>query len=180
MPERRLLIFDADGTLRRSTVAGQPCPNRDGEWELIPGVRERLHRVDWTDVAMGVASNQAGVALGYLTAVEARHLLFDMLRAIGPLPRYPDMRRVHVELCPHAPAAGCQCRKPEPGMILRVVAERNERDYQPRGAEPLLPHPDPVRLDEVLYVGDMESDRLAAERAGVEFQWARDFFGWPP
>lgn len=32
---KKLIIFDADGTLRRCTVPGQPCPNKDGEWELM-------------------------------------------------------------------------------------------------------------------------------------------------
>ena len=34
-----------------------------------------------------------------------------------------------------------------------------------------------VEREETLFVGDMESDRFAAENAGCDFQWARDFFG---
>lgn len=39
---KKLIIFDADGTLRRCTVPGQPCPNKADEWELMPGAKERL------------------------------------------------------------------------------------------------------------------------------------------
>jgi histidinol phosphatase-like enzyme len=55
----RLYVFDADGTLRRTTVPGLPCPNRPGEWELIPGVRERLARIGWGQggARFGVATN---------------------------------------------------------------------------------------------------------------------------
>ncbi len=33
-----------------------------------------------------------------------------------------------------------------------------------------------VNPEETLFVGDMESDRQAAENAGCDFVWARDFF----
>jgi histidinol phosphatase-like enzyme len=71
----KLYIFDADGTLRGCTVPGQPCPNRPGEWELLPGVRERLARIGWDERAgphFAVATNQGGVGLGYFTEREAR------------------------------------------------------------------------------------------------------------
>ena len=118
----RLIIFDADGTLRRCTVPGQPCPNRPGEWELIPGVRECLARLDWGQTCVAIASNQAGVALGYLTAQDA----IDMLHATGQaafgawLPG--GIATAHVRICPHRPADGCQCRKPAPGMVLDIMA----------------------------------------------------------
>lgn len=156
----RLIIFDADGTLRRCTVPGQPCPNRPGEWELIPGVRECLARLDWGQTCVAIASNQAGVALGYLTAQDA----IDMLHATGQaafgawLPG--GIATAHVRICPHRPADGCQCRKPAPGMVLDIMAH-----YR-------------VAPAETLYVGDMDSDRECAARAGVDFRWAADFFGW--
>jgi FMN phosphatase YigB (HAD superfamily) len=35
-----------------------------------------------------------------------------------------------------------------------------------------------LQTSDVLYVGDMASDREAAERAGIDFCFAGDFFGW--
>lgn len=32
--------------------------------------------------------------------------------------------------------------------------------------------------EETLFVGDAETDRLAAEAAGISFQYAEEFFGW--
>ena len=61
----KLYIFDADGTLRRTTVEGLPCPNKPGDWELMPGVRGRLAEIaraaSGGGVHFGVASNQGGV-----------------------------------------------------------------------------------------------------------------------
>lgn len=158
--EYRLIIFDADGTLRYCTVPGQPCPNRDGEWELYPGVAEKLSEFRWVPpgdgpgTGYGIASNQGGVGVGYFSGETARGLLEDTVqRAFGFSPAQGT-----VEICPHAPRSGCDCRKPAPGMLVRLM------DLY--GVEP----------SEVLFVGDREADRGAAENAGCDFQWAKDFF----
>ena len=155
----RLYVFDADGTLRRSTVPGLPCPNKPGEWELIPGVRERLARIDWGGggARFGVATNQGGVGLGYLTLGAARGLVEEMVVAAFGVPAPPGS----IEICPHAPHWGCACRKPEPGMLLRLM-----RRFR---AAP----------EETLFVGDMDRDEGAARAAGTRFMWAHEFFGWP-
>ncbi|MET0646752.1 MAG: HAD-IIIA family hydrolase [Pyrinomonadaceae bacterium] len=153
----RLYIFDADGTLRRTTVEGLPCPNRPGEWEIIPGVRERLSQIRWGDsgARFGVASNQGGVGLGYLSFAAARGLLEDMVVEAFGVTKPPHGS---VELCPHAPHLGCPCRKPKPEMLRRLM-----RRF---GAAP----------HETLFVGDMDKDEGAARAAGTRFMWAHEFF----
>jgi D-glycero-D-manno-heptose 1,7-bisphosphate phosphatase len=155
----RLYIFDADGTLRRTTVEGQPCPNKPGDWELIPGVRERLAAIRWGPggAQFGVATNQGGVGLGYLTFETARSMLVEMVEQAFGVPAPAGS----IEICPHAPHAGCPCRKPRPLMLLRLM------------------HRFGATQPETLFVGDMDRDEGAARRAGVRFMWARDFFGWP-
>ena len=155
----KLYVFDADGTLRGCTVAGQPCPNRAGEWELLPGVKERLARIGWDERAgphFAVATNQGGVGLGYFTAAEARRLVVDLVEAAFGRPAPSGS----IEICTHAPYAGCACRKPKGEMIRRLM-----RRF---GARP----------EETLYVGDMATDEEAARDAGCRFRWAREFFGW--
>ncbi len=154
-----LIIFDADGTLRRCTVPGQVCPNAPDQWELLPGVIETLATIDWGSpsrgrAGLGIASNQAGIARGYLTEELARMMLEDTVEAAA------GFRPVagSIELCPHGTREGCSCRKPEPGMLLRLM------DFW--GTPP----------EKTLFVGDMESDRGAAVNAGCDFLWAADFF----
>ena len=149
-----LIIFDADGTLRRCTVEGQPCPNQPDQWELMPSVKKVLAIYDWSKVAMGIASNQAGVALGYMSKEMAYQLLCDMVvEATGYFPPTGS-----IQLCPHRPDAGCACRKPGTLMLERLM---DFWDVSPK---------------QTWMVGDMESDKQAAERAGVAFIWAHEFF----
>lgn len=161
----RLLIFDVDGTLRRCTIPGQPCPNAPGEWELLPNVQATLQQYRFShapeDKRAMVVSNQGGVGLGYLTEAVCGRLLLDTIKAA-----FGYTHSIYFYLCPHAPTQGCVCRKPLPFLLHLACYEANET--QGPGEY--------IGLGETLYIGDMDSDRDAAERAGVTFCWAQDFF----
>src|SRR4029077_18546286 len=153
----KLLIFDADGTLRGCTRPGQMCPNKPGEWALLPKVQATLAQYEspCEERFTALVSNQGGVALGFLSWDSARDLLNDCGRQAFP-PRLAPL----IYFCAHAPNAGCHCRKPSPYLLLSAVADRQ------------------VRRADALYVGDQDSDLEAAERADIAFMWAADFFGW--
>ena len=51
-------------------------------------------------------------------------------------------------------------RKPKPGMLIELMDSL--------GFTPV----------DTLYIGDRDSDQQAAEAAGINFIWAKDFFGW--
>lgn len=159
--KHNLIIFDADGTLRYCTVAGQPCPNKSGEWELYPDVAKKLAGFKWagpgdnSGVGYGIASNQGGVGCGYFSAETAMQLLVETFtQAFGFSPAEGT-----VEMCPHIPHTGCSCRKPAPEMLNRLI-----RLY---GTDP----------EKVLFVGDRDADKDAAANAGCDFQWVDQFFG---
>src|SRR5919108_1867959 len=101
LPETvRLIIFDADGTLRRTTAKGKPCPHAPGEWELLPKVRSTLACLDRgrEPIHLGIASNQDPIAYGHLTEGMARRLLNGLLiEAVGRAPRAGA-----IQICPHA------------------------------------------------------------------------------
>jgi D-glycero-D-manno-heptose 1,7-bisphosphate phosphatase len=149
----RLIIFDADGTLRVTTVPGQPCPHGPGEWRLIDGVQDRLRELP-THVFLGVASNQDHVGYGWLSLEEAHALLVLMIRdATGrTLPSFA------VRCCPHRLEVNCDCRKPAPGMLREIMG-----GY---GVSPA----------ETLFVGDAECDKQAALRAGTHFSFSDEYF----
>ncbi len=152
-----LVIFDADDTLRETTVPGQPCPYRPDDWRLRPGVRPALRRLvrRRQGPKVGLASNQDRVGYGQLPLGDARRLLHDLARAaLGH-----ELPEEAVQLCPHTAEDRCRCRKPQAGMLERIM-----RYYG-------------VRPERTLFVGDAETDRETAARAGVGFVWAEEFFG---
>jgi D-glycero-D-manno-heptose 1,7-bisphosphate phosphatase len=149
----RLYIFDADGTLRTTTVPGQPCPRAGGEWRLLADVRDRIAALP-ADALFGAASNQDQVGYGHLDERTARALLRDLMReATGRV-----LGDAALQLCPHVLEVRCACRKPGIAMLERLLAF-----YR-------------VAPEAALFVGDAECDRQAAARAGVPFQWAHVFF----
>jgi D-glycero-D-manno-heptose 1,7-bisphosphate phosphatase len=151
----RLIIFDADGTLRRTLVPGQPCPHAADEWELLEGVRAYVSSLP-PDLHLGVASNQDHVGYGHLSYAEAHSLLSAaLLQASG---RTTDAAAIR--LCPHRLEVECSCRKPAPGMLLAIA--------QHYGVAP----------SESLFVGNEPVDELAAQNAGMPFVWAHEL--WPP
>jgi histidinol-phosphate phosphatase family protein len=155
-----LVIFDADDTLRETTVPGQPCPFAPNEWKLRPGVRRALQRFlrRRRPPYLGVASNQDRVGYGQLAFADAHRLLHDLARAAFGR-ELPDEA---VQLCPHTPEERCRCRKPEAGMLEQIM------------------HYYGVIPERTLFVGDAEADREAAARAGVAFATADAFFRHQP
>jgi D-glycero-D-manno-heptose 1,7-bisphosphate phosphatase len=151
----RLYVFDADGTLRSTLVDGQPCPHAPHEQALLPDVATRLRAIPWGSGGpyCAVASNQDHVGYGLLDG----HLCREMLRSLITQ-AVPGVEPL-VELCPHRIEEGCACRKPAPGMLLRLLGSTG------------------VKPEEALFVGDAPCDAEAAARAGMRFAWAWDFFG---
>lgn len=154
----RLLFLDRDGTLNRSL--GHRPPNRPEEVELLPGVAAKLHRYAARGWRIVIVSNQGGVAFGYQTEAQAHATHQAVLDA---LPVIVDASY----LCPHHPegtvpdyAIACPNRKPAPGAIHDAL---DRFRTQPQ---------------DCLFVGDLDSDRLAAETAEVPFAWASEFFDW--
>jgi histidinol-phosphate phosphatase family protein len=151
----RVLFLDRDGTLNHS-FDHRP-PNSPKEVELLAGVGNKLHHYASLGWRLVIVTNQGGVAFGYLTEWEVRATHQAVLDA---LPVEIDASY----LCPHHPegtiagyAVACPNRKPAPGAILQALARFG------------------ARAGDCLFVGDQDTDREAAEAAGVPFVWAQDF-----
>jgi D-glycero-D-manno-heptose 1,7-bisphosphate phosphatase len=137
---RPFVFLDRDGTLVHDTG----YVHRVEDYVLLPGAAEGLRRLQAAGFALAIITNQSGIGRGrYATSdFEAfqRHLVRDLAR-MGVVIE----RSYH---CPHRPDEGCGCRKPEPGLLLRARSEIG------------------AALERSWFVGDAESDVLAAHRAG--------------
>ena len=132
----RAVFLDKDGTL----VENLPYNVDPQRITLAPGAVESVTRLAGQGYRIIVVSNQPGVALGYFGQGDlagVRQRLEALLPALDGF-----------YYCPHAPDAGCDCRKPACGLLLRAAREHA------------------VDLAGSWMVGDILDDIEAGRRAG--------------
>lgn len=139
--DRRAVFLDRDGTILEDVgYLADPAGVA-----LLPGAIAALRALRRRGFLLVLVSNQSGIGRGLITAAEAdavhRQLVADLNRGGVVL---DDAR-----YCPHAPNAGCTCRKPRPGLILA-------------SAEALA-----IDLGASFLVGNSAADVGAGEAAGV-------------
>lgn len=148
-----LYIFDKDNTLIGS-YDGRPA-NTIAEQHLLPGVAEKCAELRAQGHKLAVASNQGGVAWGFITLNRANALVTHAASLVEA-----DGWRV----CPHHPkgcneyAVDCDCRKPKPGMLLSLMEQFK------------------TGPEDTVFIGDTETDRKTAEALNIRFAFAADFF----
>ena len=138
----RLVMIDRDGVINEDS--GEFIKSV-AEWRPIAGSLEAiasLHRAGWL---VTVVTNQSGVGRGLYdeaTLAQIHEHMRARVRAAGG-------ELAGVYYCPHLPDAGCECRKPKPGMFRAL-----ERDLG-------------VSVVGAPYIGDRMSDVEAAEAVGA-------------
>lgn len=132
-----LVLFDRDGTLIEN-VPGITDPDH-----VVPrpGAAEAVDRARRAGLRVGIATNQAAVGRGETTLEELERVNARVEELLGPFDTW--------QVCHHAPEAGCECRKPQPGMVTEACRQLG---VPPRAC---------------VLVGDTAGDVAAAEAAGA-------------
>jgi len=78
-----------------------------------------IRRINESGMKAVLITNQSGVERGYFDEA-AVHQVHDILRT--ELARH-GAKLDAIYFCPHRPDAGCECRKPNPGMLVRAQKE---------------------------------------------------------
>lgn len=131
------VLVDRDGTL----VDDVPY-NGDPELvEPLPTVPRALDRLRAAGMPVAVITNQSGVGRGLLRPDQVAAVNRRVEELLGPLHGW--------FVCPHVPEDGCDCRKPQPGLIAKAAADLGV---------------DPRRC---VVIGDIGSDVAAAVAAGA-------------
>lgn len=131
------VLFDRDGTL----VVDVPYNGDPARVVPMPTARAAVDAVRARGVAVGVVSNQSGVARGLLTREQVESVQRRVEEVLGPFGVWA--------VCPHGPDDGCGCRKPAPGLVLAACARLGV---------------DPTRA---VVIGDIAADLGAARAAGA-------------
>ena len=109
----KLVILDRDGVINENSDNYIKTPE---EWQPIPGSLKaiaKLHQAGWQIV---VASNQSAIGRNLIDLEALSQIHHKMNTALGELGARID----GVFFCPHAPDAGCRCRKPKPGLLKDI------------------------------------------------------------
>jgi len=131
------VLFDRDGTL----IDDVPFNGDPARVTPRPGAALGLAMLRAAGLRTAVASNQSGIAKGFITNDEATAVFGRLDRELGPFDA--------MAWCPHDEGDGCRCRKPAPGLIIDIATSL--------GVEP----------EQCVVVGDIARDIEAAHRAGA-------------
>lgn len=147
--KRNAVFIDKDGTL----IIDIPYNVEPEKIELCDGCLPGLKKLQDEGYLLVIVSNQSGIARGCfreeaLTAVE-----MQIKRMLAPAGIQLD----GFYYCPHHPdgiikpyAMECECRKPQPGMLVRAARKLN------------------IDLSSSWMIGDILNDIEAGNRAGCK------------
>jgi D-glycero-D-manno-heptose 1,7-bisphosphate phosphatase len=141
----RAAFLDRDGVINQRAPEGQYI-TRWEELHFLPGVPEAIALLNRSNFLVIVVSNQRCVASGLTTAGEVDSLHERMCHVLAE----KDARIDAVYYCPHELQPACDCRKPQPGMLLKAARAHE------------------INLPESWMIGDSDIDIEAGKNAGCK------------
>ena len=126
--------------------------NRNGyvkswkEFIFLPNALTALENLARSQFVIIVVTNQSPIGRGIISR-ETLEGMHNKMR--GKIARRGG-RIDDVYYCPHVPALGCDCRKPQPGMFFEAAEKHG------------------IDLSRSYFVGDAKSDMQAALNAGCD------------
>jgi D-glycero-D-manno-heptose 1,7-bisphosphate phosphatase len=139
---RKLVVLDRDGVINHESEQFVKSP---AEWIPINGSLDAIALLSQSGFIVAVASNQSGIGRKLIDRATLHAIHRKMRRAV----RLAGGSIDRIVYCPHLPDAGCDCRKPAPGLLKRLAKHYG------------------VSLQGVPVVGDSERDLAAARAVGA-------------
>jgi len=113
--------------------------------EFFPAALAALQSFSSSPYRIILVTNQSAVGRGLITLAQAERLNRRITAAV----KASGGRVDGTFMCPHAPQANCNCRKPRPGLLLQAAEALN------------------LDLSRSFMIGDALSDLQAGRAAGV-------------
>ncbi len=143
MNKFKLIILGRDGVINQDSDS---CIKSPEEWVAIPGSLEAIARLTRENYSVVIITNQPGISLGLLTINTLNRIHQKMLHELS---RFGGEISA-IFFCPDSEKGTSSCRKPAPGLFLKLAERLN------------------IDLQEVYAVGDSLSDLQAATRASAK------------
>ncbi|MGL4642443.1 D-glycero-beta-D-manno-heptose 1,7-bisphosphate 7-phosphatase [Cetobacterium sp.] len=146
---RKVIFLDRDGTINVEKSYLHKWEDFEFEKNVIDGLKE-LKKMGYEFI---VVTNQSGIARGYYSEDDLKALNNEMVKEL----KKHDIDILECYYCPHHPEKGldqykknCDCRKPNPGMLLEGIKKYN------------------VDIENSFMIGDKKSDLEAGKKAGLK------------
>jgi len=110
----KLVILDRDGVINEDSAL---FIKNAQEYIPIPGSIEAIARLGENGYTVAVATNQSGIARGLLTLQDLKAIHEKLHRLVTEA----GGKISEVAFCPHGPTDSCDCRKPKPGLMKRLM-----------------------------------------------------------
>jgi D-glycero-D-manno-heptose 1,7-bisphosphate phosphatase len=137
----KVAFLDRDGVINKDTG----YTYKIDDFEFVDGCIEALRIFHEKNYKIILVTNQSGIGRGFYSEGEYKKLtdwycdqLLDQ-----------DITITDVFHCPHSPESLCDCRKPNPGLLLQAAEKY------------------PIDLSKSFIVGDKFSDLQAGKAAGL-------------
>ena len=137
----KIVFVDRDGVINKNR---SDYVKNWSEFDFLPGSLEALKLLTLNDYHIILISNQSVINRGMVTAEGLEEIHQKMTAAVSD--HGGSIEAIY--FCPHVPEDGCDCRKPEPGLIFQA-----QGDYG-------------VDLSKTCMIGDSFKDISCARRAG--------------
>ncbi len=138
----KAVFLDRDGVINRTTESGFVL--KWNEFKFLPGVPEAIKLINQKGIPVIVISNQSCVGRGLISDEEVKAINDRMLKELEKREAQIDA----VYFCPHAPDAGCACRKPATGLFQQAAKDRE------------------IDFASSWFIGNSDTDAEAGKRIG--------------
>ena len=140
---KKVVFLDRDGTINKR--AQKACYiERPEDFVLLAGAAKAVKMLKDAGFFLILITNQPGIARGRLSEMTLEKIHMKMMVDLSKNGGAIDA----IYYCPHDWDEGCDCRKPNPGMLFQA-----QKDFS-------------LNLLECVLIGDDERDITAGSRAG--------------
>jgi len=142
---KKVIFLDRDGVINKNPPKADYVKTWE-EFEFLEGAIQALKLLNQNGYDIYIVTNQAGIARGVMREQDLINIHENLRKEVEK----HNARITAIYYCPHGWDDGCECRKPNPGMLFRAAREHH------------------LDLTKSIFIGDDERDLEAGNAVGCK------------